>query len=127
MKINDTQETFNFDDWCALAKRDPEAFEAKRRETLEGAINQSPEPMRQRLRALQWRVDMERARAKNPNSSCVSIYRMMWDRVYGEGGLLEALDGLLTATTGSGHSEVAKRANSETKSADVLSFRLSNS
>lgn len=124
--INDIQETFNFDEWCALAKRDPAAFEAKRRDVLEQLICTSPNHMQQRLRSLQWRVDMERARAKNPNSACVNIYRMMWNRVYGENGLLDALDGLLNATSATGHGQLAQAPGSDTKSADVLKFRLGN-
>lgn len=96
MTIHETHErTFNFDQWCALAKSDPEAFEAKRQALIEQTITGAPAHMQQRLRGLQWRVDMERKRAKNPTSACVNIYRMMWTRVYGEGGLLEALDSLM--------------------------------
>lgn len=124
--INDIQETFNFDEWCALAKSDPEAFEAKRRDVLEQLICTSPKPMQQRLRSLQWRVDMERARAKNPNSACVNIYRMMWNRVYGENGLLDALDGLLNATSTTGHGQRVQAPGGDAKSADVLKFRLGN-
>lgn len=124
MMISDTQETFNFDEWCALAKSDPEAFETKRRAVLEQLISTSPESMQQRLRSLQWRVDMERARAKNPNSACVNIYRMMWNRVYGEDGLLDALEGLLNATTVTGHGQLAHSTGRDVKSADVLKFRL---
>lgn len=125
--INDTQETFNFDAWCALAKSDPEAFEIQRRAVLEQLINAAPDHIQQRLHSLQWRVDMERARAKNANSACVNIYRMMWNRVYGENGLLDALDGLLNAAAGSGHGQIAQSPVRDPKSADVLKFRLGNS
>lgn len=126
MTIDGTQESFNFDEWAALAKRNPEEFEAKRQALVEQFITASPPSMQQRLRSLQWRVDMERARAKNANSACVNIYRMMWNRVYGENGLLDALDGLLTATAGEGHNLAAKPAVGNTKSADVLQFKLGN-
>jgi hypothetical protein len=118
--------SFNFDDWARLAKSDPEAFERKRRETLEAVIDNAPAAMQTRLRGLQWRVDMERSRAKSANSSCVEIYRMMWEKVYGEGGLLDALDGLLSMQTGDDlrrQSDTAK----PSKSADVVNFRLGTS
>lgn len=124
MTVDGTQETFNFDQWSALAKRNPEEFEAKRQALIEQFISETPQHLQQRLRSLQWRVDMERARAKNANSACVNIYRMMWNRVYGENGLLDALDGLLTVTAPEGHSLAAKSPLRNTRSADVLQFQL---
>lgn len=81
---------FDFDDWARLASDDPQAFEQRRLRAIESVIAEAPH-MEQRLRALQWRIDMERARHPNPLSSCIHVYRMMWDSVYGERGLLEAL------------------------------------
>lgn len=125
MTINDTEKAFDFDEWCALAKQDPVGFENKRRAVIERLIMGSPEPMQERLRSLQWRVDMERARAKNANSACVNVYRMMWNRVYGESGLLDALEGLLTAAT-LDHSRAARTPARDAKTGDVLEFKLGN-
>lgn len=82
----------DFDDWAALAVRDPEAFEARRAQVIEEFIQQVPEAKRTRLRRLQWRIDMTRRRASNPVSACIRISQMMWDSLLGEGGLLEALE-----------------------------------
>lgn len=87
--------SFDFDYWKNLAKDDPELFETKRREAVDGMINAAPTRSQQRLRGLQWRVDMERRKAKSPIDSCTRVYSMMWDSVYAKGGMLEALGDLL--------------------------------
>jgi hypothetical protein len=79
----------DFDEWAALAKSDPAAFEAKRRAAIEALIDSAPEQHRQRLRGLQFRVDMERQRASNPLSATIRISNMMWSAF---GDLREALD-----------------------------------
>lgn len=114
------QDSESFEYWSKLAKEDPELFEQKRREALEAVINNAPVSMQQRLRGLQWRIDAERRTAKNPLSSCVKIYNMMWDKVYGENGLLEALDTMLTGAPKS------KSDAKEPNTADVVAFRNSN-
>lgn len=79
----------DFDEWAALARTDPEAFEQRRREAIEAYIASVPEEHRQRLRGVQFRVDMERARASNPLSATIRISNMMWS-AFGE--LREALN-----------------------------------
>jgi len=69
----------NFDDLVKLAKTDPEALEAFRQQAIEDLINSAPVPHQRRLRGLQFQVDMERQKAKNPLDSCVRISRMMHD------------------------------------------------
>ncbi|MDH5300652.1 MAG: DUF3135 domain-containing protein [Gammaproteobacteria bacterium] len=73
-----TATEFDFDRWMALAKQDPEAFEQQRVEFLQKFIDGLPERAKQRLQRVQWRVDMERKRCKNPMESTVRIYDMMW-------------------------------------------------
>lgn len=85
---------FNFDDWAELAQRDAEAFERRRQEAIEALIAEAPEHLRARLHRLQWRIDAERHRYKHPLKSCVVIFNMMWDSVYGDHGLLRALNAL---------------------------------
>lgn len=87
----------DFDEWSKLAQSDAEAFERRRREVIEQLIAEAPEHMRERLVRLQWRVDAERRRYKHPLKSCVVIFNMMWDSVYGEHGLLDALNALTHA------------------------------
>lgn len=85
---------FDFEDWASLAKTDPQAFEAKREEAISQLISGASPHMQTRLRGLQWRIDMERSRASNPLSSCMLIFNQMWHSVYGERGLLDALQGV---------------------------------
>jgi len=86
-----TQE-FDFESWMALAQTDPEGFEMRRQEEIESAIMKAPELMRDRLRGLQWRIDMERRRCKTPLAACVRLNSLMWDFVYAENGFLATLN-----------------------------------
>lgn len=85
---------FDFEEWASLANTDPEAFEAKREEAIAQLISGASPRMQTRLRGLQWRIDMDRRRASNPLSSCMHIFNQMWKSVYGERGLLDALQGV---------------------------------
>ncbi|MDH5377826.1 MAG: DUF3135 domain-containing protein, partial [Gammaproteobacteria bacterium] len=114
--LDDNQ--FDFDKWRKLAEKDPEKFEEQRYQLLSRLIESMPGAERkQRMRGLQWRIDMERKRAKNPIDSTLRIYRMMWDSVsknYEEmQNLLDLFDGKV---------EQVARIEREKKSADVLSF-----
>jgi len=115
-------QSFDFEYWKKLAKDNPELFERKRRDALEAVINSAPCRIQQRLRGLQWRVDMERQRAKNPLNSCLRIYNMMWESVYAKGGLLDSMDSLLSPADAK--SDTLHKRNSGEK-ADVLAFRAS--
>ena len=92
------REPWDFNDWMALSRSDPTAFEERRRHVIEEAIARAPQHMQSRLRALQWRIDMERARASNPLSACIRLYNMMWKTLYGENGMMSAI-GRLTGST----------------------------
>lgn len=84
---------FDFDTWKELAARDPEAFELQRKQLLEAEISAAPEEHQQRLRGIQWQVDATRKRFKHPQVSCERLFGLMWEKVYGENGFLEALTG----------------------------------
>ena len=105
---------FDFDEWTALAQFDPDAFEVRRKRMIETAIAQAPQHMQPRLHALQWRIDMERARASNPLSACIRLSNMMWKMVYGKNGLVTAI-GMLTGATPPGSEK-------NLHSADILAF-----
>ena len=77
-------ETFDFDELAALAKNDPLAFEARRRAMIDGLFAsieaRSDDPhFIQRLRGLQFRIDMERRRSRTSMRALLRIYSMMWD------------------------------------------------
>ncbi len=83
---------FDFDYWSAVAKENPERFEAMRIALVEQIIQQSPDKIKQRMEGLQWRIDQVRNRSANPMAACLHISKMMWDSVLGEYGLLTALE-----------------------------------
>jgi Protein of unknown function (DUF3135) len=87
---------FNFDEWAELYRTDQAAFEARRQEEIERLINSSSEPARARLKGLQFRIDMERRRAKTPLGGCIRISAMMWES-FAE--LRDALNGTAGATS----------------------------
>jgi hypothetical protein len=68
---------FDFDQWARLARRDPAAFEARRMAMIERIIESADDDQRRRLRGLQFRIDMERRRARNPMDACMRLNRMM--------------------------------------------------
>jgi hypothetical protein len=70
---------FDFEEMVELARHQPELFEQKRTEMIESLIQQAPERLHQRLRGLQFRVDMERRRARHPMAACIRTYAMMWE------------------------------------------------
>ena len=79
----------DFDTWAEIARTDPAAFERMRCAAIEAYINSVPEPNRERLRRLQWRIDQERRLAGTPLAACIRLSRMMWEAVLGEHGLLD--------------------------------------
>ncbi len=85
---------FDFEKWAKLARNDPVEFEKERKRVIEETIMRCPPHSRQRLIRLQWRIDMERKRCKNPLQSCIRLFDMMMDFVHSEGGFLSALETL---------------------------------
>ena len=81
----------DFDTAMELARTDPEAFERYRQAVIEALIARAPERNRQHLRRLQWRIDQERKRAANPTAAFLKLYRMMWDSLAGESGLIDTI------------------------------------
>lgn len=66
-----------FDELSKLAKENPEALENLRKDLIEQLIQGAPEQYQNRLRGLQFKIDMERRRAKTPIASCIRISQMM--------------------------------------------------
>jgi hypothetical protein len=84
----------DFDTWMSLAQTDPVAFEERRSRLIEEFIERTPADQQRRLRGLQFKVDMERRRARTPMAACLRISDMMWQAVVGEGGLRDTLNSL---------------------------------
>ena len=73
----DLMDNFDFDEWALLARTAPDEFEQRRRALIESLISSSGHV--RRMRGLQWRIDLERMRARNPMDACVRLSNMMWD------------------------------------------------
>lgn len=68
-----------FDKLKEMAQNDPEGLERLRMQLCNQLIQSAPEAYRRKLRGLQFRVDMERRRAKSPMAACIAISAMMHD------------------------------------------------
>lgn len=96
--MNTQAERFDFDEWKDLAATDPQGFELRRRKVIEREISRTPKLLRQqRLRGLQWQIDIIRNRYKDPIVSSSKLFDMMWRSVCGENGFLQALSTSLTS------------------------------
>lgn len=60
-----------------LAREDPGAYEALRRELIEDFLNGAPERRRDRLRGLQFRIDCARSLSHSALGSTLKVYGMM--------------------------------------------------
>ncbi len=102
--MNRTSQTeksrMDFDAWSRLAALNPDAFEKMRQAAIDEFINSAPRKRQPRLRRLQWRIDQERRASATPIGACIRISRMMWDRIVGEHGLIQSLEGLSAALGG---------------------------
>lgn len=68
----------DFDEMVKMAKEDPERLETLRKEMVQEIIEAAPtEDQKRKLRGLQFRIDMERTKAKTPLASCIKISSMM--------------------------------------------------
>ena len=103
-------QSMNFDKWMSLASDDPDAFERMRQQVVTEFINNTSTHRRQRLRCLQWRIDMIRKRSKTPMAACQKLYSMMWDSLLEH---KEALDNI--------HAVQRKR-NQVLKTARIIPF-----
>jgi hypothetical protein len=69
----------NFDKLVTLAKQDPKRLDALKRDITEAWIEQAPVEYQRRLRGIQFQIDMEVQRAKNPMDACIRVSNMMHD------------------------------------------------
>lgn len=70
-----------FDTLKALADEDPEALELLRNRLVTEVIERAPSHQRAQLKGLQFVLDMERRRAKNPMQCCIRMSQLMHERV----------------------------------------------
>jgi len=112
---------FDFDYWSKLAKQDSEAFEAARDQEINKHIsNLKEDDVQERMRRLQWRIEMERKRSKNPLDAAARIYDMMWESVGQSISTFDELTNMLNPKA----NVPAERSNQHK---NVLSFEKKNS
>lgn len=80
-----------FDEWAALAKQDPQAFERQRRQVIDRAILAAPADRQPQLRRVQWKLDQIRSTSRTPMVACLRMQRLLWESVAGDHGLLACL------------------------------------
>ena len=94
---------FDVEEWQRLARDNPEEFERRRVALIEAVIAEAPPEHQQRLRGLQFRIDLERRKAKTPLGAAVRLQSMMWE------GLLELREALRAFSGGEQTSDPAPR------------------
>ena len=67
----------SFDEMVKMAEEAPEALEQLRNEMCQSVIDSAPPDSQRKLRGLQFKIDMERRRAKTPMASCIRLSQMM--------------------------------------------------
>ncbi|HTP96659.1 MAG TPA: DUF3135 domain-containing protein [Burkholderiales bacterium] len=69
---------FDFQKWATLAREDGAEFERQRRAAIDQLIGTASPAQQQRLRGLQFRIDLERSRSTTPLGACVRMNSLMW-------------------------------------------------
>ncbi len=110
-------EAFDFQEWAKLAQTDPTAFEQRRQGIIDQVIDQAPEETQHRLRQFQFRIDLERQRAKTPLAACIRLSSMMWDMMLGPNGLAQNVEDLPRILNGQ-----PTRQRPKAEKADILPF-----
>ena len=105
-----------FDKLREMAKQNPEQLEKLRAELCDQLIQEAPEEHRRRLRGLQFRIDMERQRAKSPMAACIAISGMMHDS-------FDRLRQVLNEAAGNVSPTLKSEQEAEAVPAKVLPFR----
>ncbi len=67
----------DFEVLSKMAKEDPKGLEELRLKVINSIIDSAPEHHQRKLRGLQFKIDMEREKAKNPMAACIKISQMM--------------------------------------------------
>lgn len=75
---NDKDLNFDFDEWVALFKDSPQAFEKRRLKWSEQTVNKASVANQRRLSGLLFQINMEKRRSKNALTSCIRISELMW-------------------------------------------------
>ena len=108
----------HFDKLKDMAQHNPTGLERLRIELVEQLIHEAPEEYRRRLRGLQFRIDMERRKAKSAMAACITISGMMHDS-------FDKLRMALNEAAGTSHLTEPAVVNGSSNPAKVLPFHKS--
>lgn len=72
----------DFDYLKRLADKDPDELERLRQFYCGHLIESAPDRYRNRLKGLQFQIDMIKRKSKNPLHSCIQISKMMMDNCF---------------------------------------------
>ncbi len=75
-------EYLNFDQLSEMWRNDTEAAEAYHRSIIEDFILGLPEDKQERARGLQWRIDQELRKYKDPIARMNRMVEMMWESFF---------------------------------------------
>ncbi len=82
-----------------LHELDQESFEQERKRIIQEELSKYPKAVQERLKKFQWTLDMKRKKCKNALEACFMFHDMLMEQVYGENGLLENLEKLVSASS----------------------------
>ena len=116
-ELNDQTLHFDFDEWVALNKEDPEAFEKRRVVWCQQLINSAPPSSQRRLNGLFFQINMEKQRSSNAMDSCIRLSKLMWEKFH---ELRDELQGLIDLPA-TGFSEPLQSSQLH-GNADILEF-----
>lgn len=111
-----------FEYWYNLSKTDPERFEEERVAEIEKVILSAEPENQQELRQLQWVIDGERKRSKNPIDAMLRLNKMMWRQFYANDGFVFAVKQLVKVCHKAGEF-IKESAVPVAKDAEILPFK----
>lgn len=65
-----------------IARKDPSALNRIKQEAVNALIESADDSYKQRLRGLQWQVNMELNKSKTPMEGCIKICGMMYEKLW---------------------------------------------
>lgn len=101
-----------------LARDDPDAYEALRREMIDSFIDSAPPRLTPRLKGLQFRIDGIRRLSKSGLGSTIKIYEMMWQSFLGLNGTWQEM-----VRVKAGQASPSPAGYAQISNAQILQFR----
>ncbi|MFT4797307.1 MAG: hypothetical protein ACI9W1_000727 [Candidatus Azotimanducaceae bacterium] len=80
----------NVDTLMEIAKKNPSELDRIKQEAVSALIESADKSHQQRLRGLQWQVDMELNKSKSPMEGCIKISGMMHEKLWELRGALQS-------------------------------------